>query len=221
MNPTSPTPINTPIKRRLALASATAGVAALLLSLSGCGTQKIGDYASEKPALDLRSYFNGMLDAYGVFTDRSGKVVKRFTVVMNCTWQGDDGVLDEDFSYSDGSKQKRVWRLKRLADGSYTGRADDVVGVALGESRGNAFHWAYTLNLPVDGKPSDAGPPQGAEAPLGGSAVREATSVGATIVEVQFDDWMYLVNDKVMLNKAAMSKFGFALGEVTLSFTKR
>ena len=193
MNPTSQTPINTPIKRRLALASATAGAAALLLSLSGCGTQKIGDYASEKPALDLRSYFNGMLDAYGVFTDRSGKVVKRFTVVMNCTWQGDDGVLDEDFSYSDGSKQKRVWRLKRLADGSYTGRADDVVGVALGESRGNAFHWAYTLSLPVDGK----------------------------VYEVQFDDWMYLVNDKVMLNKAAMSKFGFALGEVTLSFTKR
>ena len=131
MNPTSHTPVNTPIKRRLALASATAGAAALLLSLSGCGTQKIADYASEKPALDLRSYFNGMLDAYGVFTDRSGKVVKRFTVIMNCTWQGDDGVLDEDFSYSDGSRQKRVWRLKRLADGSYTGRADDVVGEAL------------------------------------------------------------------------------------------
>ena len=193
MKPTSPKPINTPIKRRLALTSATAGAAALLLTLSGCGTQKIADYASEKPALDLRSYFNGMLDAYGVFTDRSGKVVKRFTVVMNCTWQGDDGVLDEDFSYSDGTKQKRVWRLKRLADGSYTGRADDVVGEALGESRGNAFHWAYTLSLPVDGK----------------------------VYEVQFDDWMYLVNEKVMLNKAAMSKFGFALGEVTLSFTKR
>ena len=193
MKPTSPKPINTPIKRRLALTSATAGAAALLLTLSGCGTQKIADYASEKPALDLRSYFNGMLDAYGVFTDRSGKVVKRFTVVMNCTWQGDDGVLDEDFSYSDGTKQKRVWRLKRLADGSYTGRADDVVGEALGESRGNAFHWAYTLSLPVDGK----------------------------VYEVQFDDWMYLVNEKVMLNKAAMSKFGFALGEVTLSLTKR
>ena len=32
---------------------------------------------------------------------------------------------------------------------------------------------------------------------------------------------MYLVNDKVMLNKAAMRKFGIHLGEVTLSFTKR
>jgi hypothetical protein len=41
------------------------------------------------------------------------------------------------------------------------------------------------------------------------------------VIDVQFDDWMYLVTDKVMLNKAAMSKFGVQLGEVTLSFTKR
>ena len=38
---------------------------------------------------------------------------------------------------------------------------------------------------------------------------------------MQFDDWMYLMNDKVMLNKAEMSKFGVKLGEVTLSFVKR
>jgi hypothetical protein len=38
---------------------------------------------------------------------------------------------------------------------------------------------------------------------------------------VQFDDWMYLMTDKVMLNKATMTKFGVKLGEVTLSFTKR
>ena len=41
------------------------------------------------------------------------------------------------------------------------------------------------------------------------------------VIEVQFDDWMYLMNDKVMLNKAVMSKFGIKLGEVTLSFVKR
>ena len=29
------------------------------------------------------------------------------------------------------------------------------------------------------------------------------------------------MGDKVMLNKASMSKFGFRLGEVTLSFFKR
>ena len=178
------------MKRRLVLAGAAASAAVLL---PGCATQQIGDYAAEKPVLDLRSYFNGMLDAYGVFTDRSGKVVKRFTVVMNCSWLGDKGILDEDFTYSDGTKQKRIWRLTALPDGKYTGTADDVVGVANGQERGNAFYWTYTLSLPVDG----------------------------SVYEVRFDDWMYLMNDKVMLNKATMSKFGIRLGEVTLSVTKR
>ena len=161
--------------------------------LVGCAGPQIADYASEKPVLDMRQYFNGTIDAYGVFTDRSGKVVKRFTVVMKCTWDGDTGVLDEDFTNSDGTKDRRIWTLKRGADGKYTGTAADVLGEANGEEKGNAFRWGYTLKLPVDGK----------------------------IVEVQFDDWMYLMNDKVMLNKAVMSKFGFKLGEVTLSFVKR
>src|SRR5690606_39323743 len=67
---------------------------------------EVARYASEKPVLDLRTYFQGTLDAYGVFTDRSGAVVKRFNVVMRCQWTGDDGVLDEDFSYSDGTDRK-------------------------------------------------------------------------------------------------------------------
>jgi Protein of unknown function (DUF3833) len=179
------------MKRRLLLASVAAAPATLLLG--GCASQNIENYAADKPVLDLRQYFNGRLDAYGIFTDRSGTVVKRFTVVMACSWNGDEGVLDEDFRYSDGSTQKRIWRLRRLADGRYSGRADDVVGEAQGETRGNTFHWTYTLNLPVDGR----------------------------VFEVQFDDWMYLMTDQVMLNKATMSKFGVRLGEVTLSFVKR
>jgi hypothetical protein len=186
------------MKRRLFVSALTASTASIgAMQLSGCASQNITDYAAEKPVLDLRQYFNGTLDAYGIFTNRSGKVVKRFTVVMVCTWQGkpgeETGVLDEDFTYSDGTKQKRVWKLQRTADGKYIGRADDVVGIANGQEQGNVFQWGYTLSLPVDGK----------------------------VYEVQFDDWMYLIDSKTMLNKATMSKFGFKLGEVTLSFTKR
>ena len=176
------------------------GVAALLVALgllAGCASPQVSDYAAEKPVLDLRQYFKGTIDAYGVFTDRSGRVVKRFTVVMTCSWQGppgqETGVLDEVFSYSDGTTDRRIWTLKRSPDGRYTGTAADVLGEAFGEEKGNAFRWGYTLKLPVDGK----------------------------IVEVQFDDWMYLMSDKVMLNKAVMSKFGIRLGEVTLTFVKR
>jgi len=204
-----------------ALALSTVAGFAGLLALGGCAGPTIDQYRAEKPVLDLREYFNGTLDAYGVFTDRSGQVVKRFTVLMTCTWVGDDGTLDELFSYADGSTERRVWRLKRHADGRYTGTAGDVLGEAQGQARGNAFRWGYTLKLPVGGDPSAAGPPQGASAPSGGSAVREAASVGATVVEVQFDDWMYLMDPRVMLNKAVMTKWGVRLGEVTLSFVKR
>lgn len=151
------------------------------------------DYAAEQPKLDLQHYFNGTIDAWGMFQDRSGKVIKRFTVVMDCHWEGDTGVLDEHFTYSDGTKQRRVWTLKKTGDGRYVGTASDVIGEAAGESAGNAFNWKYTLALPVDGR----------------------------IFHVNFDDWMFLMDDNVMLNRAVMSKFGFRLGEVTLSFRKR
>ena len=174
----------------------TSGLAALSAGaglLSGCAGPQLSDYAAQTPVLDLRTYFNGIVDAWGVFTDRSGRVVKRFKVVMDCQWQGDEGVLDEAFTYSDGTQQRRIWRLKALPNGRYEGRADDVVGMATGQTKGNAFQWQYTLALPVDGK----------------------------VWEVQFDDWMYLMNDRVMLNKAVMSKLGVTLGEVTLSFSRR
>ena len=182
------------MKRRLLLSSALSGAALVgLASLSGCASQQVDTYAAEKPVLDLKQYFNGTLDAYGIFTDRSGAVVKRFTVVMVCEWVGNEGTLDESFTYSDGSTQKRIWHLTALGDGRYSGRADDVIGLAQGQTRGNAFHWNYTLALPVDG----------------------------SVYHVALDDWMYLVNDQVMLNKASIRKWGVDLGEVTLSFTKR
>lgn len=161
--------------------------------LAGCATPEVTEYAREQPVLDLRSYFNGKVDGYGLFTDRSGKVVKRFVVVMDCSWNGDEGVLDEDFTYSDGTKQRRIWRVRKLADGRYSGRADDVVGEALGQASGNSLRWNYTLALPVGGR----------------------------TWEVKMDDWMHLVDRDVMLNRTAMRKFGIHLGDVTLSFRRR
>ena len=151
------------------------------------------DYAAEQPTLDLKTYFNGTVDAWGMFQDRSGKVIKRFTVVMHCSWDGDTGTLDEDFTYSDGTTQKRVWTLKKVGENRYIGTAGDVIGEADGRTGGNTLNWKYVLALPVDGK----------------------------VYHVNFDDWMYQMDENVMINRAVMSKFGIRLGEVTLSFRKR
>ena len=189
------------MQRRLLFTAAALATALMC----GCASPPVpADYAAEKPVFDLKAYFNGEVTAHGMFTDRAGKVVRRFTVLMKCSWVGDDGVLDEDFTYSDGRRERRVWRLKKVGSAGgnsgggsggvtrYTGVADDVVGTATGESAGNAFRWNYTLRLPVDG----------------------------SVYEVQFDDWMYLMNERVMINKAVMSKFGVRLGDVTLAFEK-
>ncbi|MEW6693511.1 MAG: DUF3833 domain-containing protein [Pseudomonadota bacterium] len=160
--------------------------------LSGCASQRIDGYAAQRPALDLKTYFNGRLLAHGMFQDRGGQVVRRFVVEMTGTWDGHQGVLDERFTYSDGKTERRVWRLVDEGNGRYRGTADDVVGEARGQVSGNAFHWRYTLRLPVDG----------------------------TVYEVELDDWMYLIDERVMLNRAEMRKWGIRLGEVTLAFTK-
>ncbi|WP_310387468.1 DUF3833 domain-containing protein [Roseateles sp.] len=178
--------IATFVSRRAAITVAGA------LWLAGCAAPTPADYAQETPKLELRQYLNGPLLAHGIFTDRSGQVKRRFTVKLKGTWQGDTGVLEEDFEYSDGGKERRVWTIKELGGGRYSGTAGDVVGTATGEAAGNALRWRYSLKLPVDGK----------------------------VYEVDFDDWMFLIDDKVMLNRARMSKFGVELGHVTLSFQK-
>ncbi len=165
---------------------------ALAVALAGCAGPSVQEYAKEQPRLDLREYLNGPLTAHGMFTDRSGKVVKRFTVQMTGRWTGDEGTLQEHFVYSDGSTQQRTWHLKHLGEGRYSGRADDVVGEAEGRSAGNALHWRYVLALPVNGR----------------------------VWNVDMDDWMYLMDGRTMLNRTAMSKFGVHLGDVTLAFTK-
>ncbi len=170
-----------------------AALALMLFVLAGCGTVTVEDYRNERPVLDLRRYFDGTIDAWGVFQDRSGKVVKRFYVRIDAKWVGDTGTLDENFEYSDGSRSQRVWTITRLDEHRYRGTAADVVGEARGEAYGNALRWQYVMNLEVDGK----------------------------TWAVDFDDWMYLMDDRVMLNRSVMSKFGIHLGEVTLSFSKR
>jgi len=163
-----------------------------VMLLAGCSSPKVQDYAQTEPKLDLFTYFAGKTQAYGQFQDRSGAVKRRFTVDITGTIEGDVLTLDERFVYDDGEKEQRVWVIKRLAENQYSGTAGDVIGEAKGYSAGSVFSWRYTLDLPY--KDSS--------------------------IHVKFDDWMFLQSDGVMLNRAAVTKWGFKVGEVTLFFSK-
>jgi hypothetical protein len=164
----------------------------IIALLAGCSSVTPRDYAGVEPEFVLEEYFAGRTEAWGLFQDRSGKVVRRFQVTLHGYREGDEFVLDEYFRYADGETDRRTWRLRRVDEHRYEGRAGDVVGVATGTRYGNAFHWEYVLALEVDG----------------------------TTWNVHLDDWMYLLDGGVLVNRAEMSKFGIHLGDITLFFRK-
>lgn len=164
----------------------------LLLTMVGCSTP-IAYYNNTTPQLKLEEFYNGKLTAYGIVQSRNGKVLRRFSVDMTGTWNGNKGVLDEHFVYDDGEKQQRIWYLEKKSDGLYTGSASDVVKAADGETQGYALEWKYTLAIKVDD----------------------------SLWEVDFEDWMYLIDEHRLINRAQMSKWGFNVGEVTLYIEKQ
>jgi hypothetical protein len=168
-------------------------VSALAIIIAGCASApKPIDYASETPTLDLKTYFTGTVDGWGYVKDRSGKVVRRMYVEIVCTWNGNEGTLDESFTWSDGKKEKRIWKIRK--DGNrYVGTAGDVVGEASGVASGNALQWNYVLKLP---------PEQGG-------------------YEVNMDDWMWLIDEKTLANQTIMTKFGITFAEINIFFRKR
>ena len=147
---------------------------------------------SESDRIATSASFDGTIDGWGTFQDRSGKVVARFHVVIDAKWNGNTGTLDESFEYADGKREKRVWTIVKDGD-RYTGTAGDVVGTATGAAAGNVLQWRYVLALPVDGR----------------------------VWNMDMDDWMFLMDERTMLNRTTMSKFGVRVGEVTLAFRKR
>ena len=165
-------------------------IGAMILA-SGCATLTPQDYAGEKPKLDLATYFNGKVEGWGMVQDRSGKVLRRMVVVLECTWKGNEGVLDESFQWSDGKTEKRVWKIRKDGD-RYIGTAGDVVGKARGEASGNALRWNYVLALPV----------------------------GDSVYNMDMDDWMWMIDDKTLANRTTMSKFGVRVAEISIFFRK-
>ncbi|MCL1043955.1 hypothetical protein BCU84_02685 [Shewanella sp. 10N.286.51.B7] len=160
--------------------------------LMSCSSASIEDYDKTTPVLNLKTFFDGQLTASGIVQDYSGTVTRKFTVTMEASWQGDEGVINEWFIYDDGEKQTRIWKITDLGNGKYQGTANDILGIAEGEARGSALRWAYDMNLVVDDSE----------------------------YEVHFDDWMFLVDENTIINKSDIIKFGITVAEVTLVIQK-
>ena len=164
----------------------------LILLLNNCSEMKPEDYKNTEPKIKIEEYFQGNVKAWGILQGRSGIVKRQFTAKMNGSFDGQNLILDENFSWNDGEKQQRRWVIKKIGENKYEGTAPDVVGVAKGVSYGSAFKFDYNLLIPFKDKK----------------------------IKVKFDDWIFKQDDKVAINRAKITKFGLKVGELTVFFIK-
>lgn len=161
--------------------------------VAGCTPADVGQYRSEKPALVLEEYFSGPMTAHGLLMNRWGTVTRRFVVHVNTVWRNGTATMTEDFDWSDGEKNQRVWTVTRQGDNLYRGTAPDILGTADGASSGNAFHWKYEMDL----------------------------KMGSSSYKISFDDRMYLIDQNVLLNEAVLYWYGIRVGKLLISFDRR
>ncbi len=150
----------------------------------------IKDFADQTPRLVLEDYFEGRTRAWGIFEDRFGNLRRQFEVDIAGTIDDDILTLDEHFTFADGETDRRVWKIRRLDATTYEGTADDVIGTARGKVAGNALNWVYDIDL----------------------------AMGDRSLRVQFNDWLFLRPDGVLINRARVTKWGVEIGQVTLFF---
>ena len=152
----------------------------------------IEKFKGSQPTFFLEDYFEGKTEAWGMFHDRFGNLKRTFKVDITGTIESNTLTLDEKFLYDDGEQDSRVWTIKILGNNQYSGTASDVVGEAIGISEGNALNWKYKLNL----------------------------KVGDSTILVDFDDWMFLQDRNILMNRAEVKKWGLNIGVVSITFLK-
>ena len=161
--------------------------------IGGCASLTPERFAAARPLFDPQAYFTGPVHSSGVFENRAGAPAKRFTTTSIGRRQGDTLLLDQEFTYEDGTRQQRHWRIRRVDAHRFDATAKDVVGTATGEAYGNAFRWQYTVAL----KP------------------------GNPLLDVRLTQWMYLEPDGLtMVNRATIKKLGIEVAQVTEYFRR-
>ena len=164
----------------------------LITNCSKNNSMKPEDFKNKEPRLIIEEYLSGNIKAWGVLQNRSGKVTRQFNADLNGTWDGKQLVLKEKFNWDDGEVQDREWIINKIDEHNYEGTAGDVVGKAKGYSYGPAFKFEYVLLVPVKGRE----------------------------LKITFDDWIFKQDDRVAINRATMTKFGFKVAELTVVFVK-
>ncbi len=155
--------------------------------------QRPEDFAGKGPEFDLRKHLSGPILCEGVIYGPTGRVSSRFVADMHAHWEGNVGVMTEQFRYDSGATQSREWRLTLGNDGTIRAEAPDVVGTGRGVQCGAGVQLCYRIRLPEDA----------------GGHVLDTT------------DWMYLMENGAIINRSQFRKYGIKVAELVATMRRK
>lgn len=168
-----------------------------LLLLQGCvlGVD-IEDYsaADAGPEMDIVDFFSGEVRAWGMVQDYTGKVTRRVIGEFTGERRDNQVVLNEILRFDDGEVTERKWTFTRQEGGHYTAKTPDpsLLSEASGTQSSFAFNWRYRFLVPV----------------------------GDDEIELDFDDWIFRIDEATAVNRIKLKKFGLTVGEMVLFYQK-
>jgi hypothetical protein len=166
---------------------------AAIFLLAACATRPPLPQETAQDTFIIEEALVGRTVARGEFRAING-VQRGFSAQLEGAWDGRTLTLVEDFLYDDGERDRKTWRLERVAPGEYVGTREDVVGQARGYQDGRAFRLEYDVRLPnADGTPGR---------------------------KVRFRDVMVLTGDGAVLNRATVGLWGLRVARVELTIQR-
>jgi hypothetical protein len=172
-------------------AAATALIA--MAALAGCASAPRLNAVNEADPFVPEKFFIGTTYAQGEFVNIIDGTTRGVKAVIRGRFDGASLTLVEDFTYSDGGKERKTWTLTKSGNGVYLGTREDVIGIAKGRLEGPVFRLTYMANV----------------------------KTRTTSYDLTFDDVLGYQPDGTVLNRAVVSKLGVKIGEITLRISRR
>jgi len=127
------------------------------------------DYLDKGTKMDIKKFFNGEVEGFAITKDEEDKIIGTQTIKITGKWEENKGVVQQNFTYSDGKKDNRTWLITVNSDGTFDAAGHDVSSLGKGKQIGNVAQMTYSLL--VAGKKD-------------------------TKQEVKFEDRIYLIDEK-------------------------
>ncbi len=140
----------------------------------------------------LERFFTGRSSAEGSFRSITG-VKKTFQVQLLGKWDGRTLTLREDFTFDDGTRDRKTWRFIKDGPGTYRGTREDVIGETEVRIEDNVARFSYLVFLDPKNRRN----------------------------KVRFHDTMTLNTDRRVLNTAYVTKFGLPVAWTRVEFRRR